>query len=515
MNNKNYKLLIGIIIGIIISGSVVYAAETLIESIQIHYDNSVSGGTYETVQQAIDELYEKSGLLKEKWIDPILNGADPVLEVENSTKKLIPVIIDSDGTVKYANLYTKWYNYSEKRWANAVILVDNPSTAYKTGDIIEEKDIESYFVWIPRYKYKIWDLGNYTNSITANTLANTNYETSASKLFGNAKIIDIVFENALTSKSTTQAVGSYYTHPAFSLGYKELNGIWVGKFETGYNQNSEIGKSININGWTSANASVAETETYEITDRKLSSKIIVKPNVFSWRNNSVKTYFLSSFKYDRTLESHMMKNIEWGAVAYLSHSIYGIGTKINVNNNSEYKTGYSAQANTDQSSYPGTSGSAMSGLTKLYNTTTGYLASTTGNITGVYDMSGGTHEYVAAFVNKKAGSSGLLITDLEGTFKNYVDIYNMNISSTSYNYRILGDATGEMGPFYQYYEKNGSLYNHNIWYSNYSHMISAEYPWFNRGGDYNHGIFSGQFYFGYSTGDGRQNYSSRLVLATK
>ena len=31
--------------------------------------------------------------------------------------------------------------------------------------------------------------------------------------------------------------------------------------------------------------------------------------------------------YQRELDSHMMKNTEWGAVAYLSHSIYGINVK--------------------------------------------------------------------------------------------------------------------------------------------------------------------------------------------
>ena len=35
---------------------------------------------------------------------------------------------------------TKWYDYDNNRWANAVVTIDG---------------VESYFVWIPRYKYKI------------------------------------------------------------------------------------------------------------------------------------------------------------------------------------------------------------------------------------------------------------------------------------------------------------------------------------------------------------------------
>ena len=51
---------------------------------------------------------------------------------------------------------------------------------------------------------------------------------------------------------------------------------------------------------------------------------------------------------------------------------------------------------TDQSNYPGTYGVDAS-KTLPYNTTIGVTASTTGNITGVYDMSGGAREYVAGY----------------------------------------------------------------------------------------------------------------------
>lgn len=60
-------------------------------------------------------------------------------------------------------------------------------------------------------------------------------------------------------------------------------------------------------------------------------------------------------------------------------------------------------------SYPGTSGTAST--VKLpYNTETGVKASTTGNITGIYDMSGGLWEYMAAYSG--VGSSGLTAAEL-------------------------------------------------------------------------------------------------------
>ena len=201
MIKNNYKLFIGIFIGLAISITSVYAATTVIKSIDVIYDNSSSGGTSKNVQGSIDELYKKAKILKgemdEVWKDPILHGADPELN-----DKLIQVTIDNDGTVHYASLYTKWYNYSEKRWANAVILVTKPSKIYETGDKIAESDIQSYFVWIPRYKYKLWNLGNYTTvpGITTFTDDGDKNDTSSRTLFGNARIIDVVFESKTATR---------------------------------------------------------------------------------------------------------------------------------------------------------------------------------------------------------------------------------------------------------------------------------------------------------------------------
>ena len=158
------------------------------------------------------------------------------------------------------------------------------------------------------------------------------------------------------------------THPAFiSMG---VNGFWVGKFETGYKGATSVATA-QVNGSDS-------------------SKIIVKPNVYSWRNITVYNAFLASYNYDRDLNSHMMKNTEWGAVAYLSHSKYGLGYELNINNNSSYKTGYSALPSTNQQTYPGASGDDAT-YNSAYNTDIGYLASTRENICGVYDMSGGSY----------------------------------------------------------------------------------------------------------------------------
>ena len=123
----------------------------------------------------------------------------------------------------------------------------------------------------------------------------------------------------------------------------------------------------------------------------------------------------------------MLKNSEWGAVAYLASSIYGAGTN-NVSINSAFPTA-SADADGTSSKY-GTTGCGPKDTdrsTDTYNSVTtstgevllpalssshiedplacgdtahsyigniGVLASTTNNIYGIYDMSGGTDEYV-------------------------------------------------------------------------------------------------------------------------
>ncbi len=213
----------------------------------------------------------------------------------------------------------------------------------------------------------------------------------------------------------------------------------------------------------------------------------------------------------------MMKNTEWGAAAYLSHSIYGIGNEININNNESYLTGYSAAANTDQSSYPGKSGTDDS-VTKPYDTSTGFLASTTGNITGIYDMSGGAHEYMAAYREGQDVSKSGLDSELT-EYPNYFDRYGEATGPSDYGKRIIGDATGEIGPFYYYYDKKVSSNNykraHNAWYADNASFVYLTLPWFARGGNYQDGGLAGQFDFSRDTGEAFNYATARLVLAVK
>src|SRR5574344_1195127 len=278
------------------------------------------------------------------YTDSSLNGADPIL-----TDGMIPVNIADDGSLTKADTSSEWYNYTNKKWANMVVVKSDTRDGYKNataGSSITLSDVLGYFVWIPRYKY----------AITEGT---------------GSRLINVVFENKNTAKSTGTAVGTdYLTHPGFTFGTEELNGFWFAKFET---------------------TGDATTPT-------------VLPGVASLRSQNVSTQFTTSQKFNSTTylngtaDSHMVMNKEWGAVAYLVNSIYGrcVGTtctEVSINNSDSCITGSSAGKPT----------SSSSDTVYAYNTSNGYLATTTGNITGIYDMSGGTWEHVMGDLLDSAG----------------------------------------------------------------------------------------------------------------
>ncbi len=455
--------------GLILGLSVAYAAE-LINGKDVSFSNGATNLKANNVQDAIEELYDKT----------VSDSSCKNVSAPKLGEGLVPVTIENDGTVKYADTSKSWYNYCDKIWANAVILEDNAS--YKVGDTISEADIQSYFVWIPKYKYKLWNVD--TPSEGVHEIEIVFDETDTTDIEGvSCKTPMISGESGKCNN------GEYMTHPAFiSMG---VNGFWVGKYETGYK------------GATStAAAQVNANDT---------SKVIIKPNVYSWRNINVYNAFLNSYNYKRNLDSHMMKNTEWGAVAYLSHSKYGLGYKVNINNNSSYKTGYSALPSTNQQTFPGTGGDNQV-YNSAYNTDIGYLASTTGNISGVYDMTGGAYEYMIAYISDNLGSSGFSASTLANYDSKYFDVYNVSSATSTYQYKMLGDATGEMGLFKEYLDGDNVSRWHSSWYGSDSNFVDSSHHWFVRGGNYICGVLSGTFSFDRYTGGVYTDAGFRLVL---
>ena len=432
---------------------------------------------------------------EKSYSETILNGADPVLK-----EPLIPVTIENDGTVKRADLSLEWYNYENKEWANAIILTDESTNSnYQAGDTIPESAIESYFVWIPRYRYQIFDDGNYTDLTSTENATQT---------------IQIAFENKDTPVSNGTTVGSWLTHPAFTAF--NSNGMWVGKFETG----------------------TTLTSDYNVRN---GDAIQIKPNVASWRSIQVANAFYTSYDYKRELDSHMMKNTEWGTVAYLQHSIYGSQASVRINNNSSYITGYQAN-NEPTCGYTGTN-EECNRYCNDGTCNTAYpnsvLASTTGNITGIYDMSGGAWEYVMGVMvdeegNPMSGRNSIYNSGFNGTFgcptcnndtsglteltngyswpdAKYYNTYAYATIDEQFQRRILGDATGEMGPFASatYLTQTRQI---NSWYSNLSSFVFSSLPWFMRGATNTDGIYANTFAFGSTYGSVLNSIGFRLIL---
>ncbi len=129
------------------------------------------------------------------------------------------------------------------------------------------------------------------------------------------------------------------------------------------------------------------------------------------------------------VDTHQMKNVEWGAVAYLSQSKYGTEPWINpygdmTAGSYKLKTGYAGTSKDN--------GALAEGNVNLsaYNTANGVKASTTGNIYGIYDMSGGAWEMTASVLNNGNSYIGTYGTSTYTTnnkikteYAKYYDIY--------------------------------------------------------------------------------------------
>ena len=469
----------------------------------------------------------------DKYIDRELNGTDPVLN-----SKLIPITINEEnGHVTRADEKEKWYDYENQKWANAVILRDGKADP-GAGVEIAENDIESYFVWIPRYRYQIFDEGNYNGFTTK-----TNKE----------HIIQIKFETKDVKVQNGSKQGEWLTHPAFTSF--NTNGIWVGKFETGYDGAESTGAA-QVNPVDEASAIEA------------ANKVIIKPNVYSWRGIQVAKAYTIGRHYEDALNSHMMKNMEWGAVAYLQHSEYGSHTSVRINNNSNYITGYAALkepttgytdtnvlcSNTPEAcnEYGGVSKPGEDGTynTNYFNKAS-MVASTTGNYSGIYDMSGGAWECMMSGIDDnstKDGHTGKLssgrhniynsgfngkltcpectdgnlvinheISEVTGGIdlpkdERYYDKYDYGTSSTTYNRGKLGDATKEMGPFQsmKYLTQSRQI---DSWYNDEAWLVHLGNPFVMRGGYYAYGTGTGIFHFMHAYGSNDNRISFRLVLA--
>ena len=400
---------------------------------------------------------------------------------------------------------------------------------YEVGDEIPMDKISTMWVWIPRYTY------TYFNSSTPQEIK-IKFE-SGTNTSGTVRCVDSTSASSTTSETCTDSTNgslkagtSTYTHPAFNFGGTQLTGIWVGKFENS--------ASLEVDLW---NVKYDNDTT-----------ILIKPDVKSLEFKSISGFFKdirqmekannpygfpqnssTTFNWNgnltgdtNSIDTHLIKNMEWGATAYLSHSKYGINKEINSNNSNYTYTGRSggavggsAAANKEYPDQKGTGASnyygfyTYDGYLLNYNTNTksttrnmSKVASTTGNIYGIYDMSGGNLDLV---MGAQINASNKLITrstdwtETSTPLAKYYDRYAYGTSDTEYTRGKLGDATKEMNPS-----------NNKSWYEDSAVFVDDYLAWFGRGdNDMSNKANLGIFSFLRSNVDGeRTSNSSRTVL---
>ncbi len=258
-------------------------------------------------------------------------------------KGMIPIKHNGTNWVICSDKDKEWYNYDERKWANVMLSDGNPK-ATTVGTVVEENELGSMFVWIPRFAYSINKYktvekgveGIPQNLINVTILeGNTNTDKNGGKY-----PTDYNASQVKIGAKTPMIV-----HPAFHFGGKELNGIWVAKFEASMDSSSNL-KII-------PKASPLRDKRPINDAFNLSFQMNKPGNIYGLKNN---------------MDTHLMKNVDWGAVAYFAASQYGA---VPAKNETSITGGNDYKQNVSQS--------------------------TTGNITGIYDMNGCSEELVAAF----------------------------------------------------------------------------------------------------------------------
>ncbi len=438
--------------------------------------------------------YETTGINNVKVVyNPPVNLDTSGANEPELVTGMIPVYYDGTTWRKAdstnSNSSYKWYNYTDKMWANAVTVTSTNRATYQSaalGTEILMSDINTMWVWIPRFSTVIPSDYNEGNK-------------------SNPGAFNITFVN--TSTAAHDAFFWDYDSDEVADEGEAKAGFWYGKFETSHST---------LSSSTTANNLGCTTETCSNANG-----LLIKPDVVSLKYNNVSNFFFAgrsmeqsgnSFGFDKqtdtTMDIHMSKNNEWGAVAYLTHSIYGRCssytncTQVTINNCSTFTTGIGGDTVS-----AGTSSTTCTTSANKYNGSYGILASTTGNIYGIYDMSGGSDEYVMGNYNSYSGYTSTSNSGFNGALysggpktdgvafpvSKYVNIYTIEIVYTAFN---LQHALTET-------EK---------WYNDYASFVTSKYTWFVRGGSCRSSNSSGVFDYGSIYGYSYKYYSFRPTI---
>ena len=390
---------------------------------------------------------------------------------KNGNVNMLVIEENTAETPKYWEKTTKnddeWYSYADISNGNKEVKVNAPKlrgamTAIKyVGEDAESQTGSKWanaitadgnmWVWIPRYAYKI--TSGYHESgteATGGTIEVAFIDTDNNFLNGETGRI-VTDPSEVTYTENVQ--NEWLVHPAFTSnaenggGFGEITGIWVGKFET--------------------------TGSYDsTTDTRIVTILPLKRNDLKVDKINEQYQLARSLTYGEnfTMNSHMAKNSEWGAIVYLAQSKYGVnGQKISKNAN-----GSSTGGGGDEKT--------------VY--TTNKTQSTTYNAYGIYDMNGGLWENVASYIftntisdtiknNGGYEEEGSLFGKDEterATSTAYKTVYKSDDVSQTYNYNMTEKVKGEA--IWETSSDNSS------WYGAYATFMSLSNPFLSRGDCY-------------------------------
>ncbi|MFR0822472.1 MAG: hypothetical protein ACLU84_04540 [Clostridia bacterium] len=511
-------------------------------------------GLEEQISQALGESFN----IQEGVNRPgLASGMTPIKFTEPTNNEKGKVEKTSSGD-------TSWYDYNGKKWANA-----------QTED-------GSMWVWIPRFAYKVNDNQTFDIKFLIGTTDNYYDENGKIQIAKRCTNVD----EEIDTKT------GYTVHPAFTdetaIGYrnggwdKELTGIWVAKFEAGYasGNNSAPVKASSVN-YSEANSWVRTVEAGTDADSTQTARNWLD-GIYGSTKTAIKyptfqpvTYSMNYINHNDafniakamteggniygltgSVDSHLMKNSEWGVVAYLSQSKYGLdGTDITVNNvslnsggakrtNTAGKSGVdSVYAVTGCTTASTTAGESVKTMANINGTTgntanngvytwdqlNGCKTSSTGNIYGIYDLSGGTYERTATYVangSNNLKNYGASIAYDGNTLKTVSTKY-----ATAYPFDNSTDNTGIANndanldaASMNNYKKNALIYGDGIretstagtgnssWYGDYSYYPGLYSPLSVRGGYLWSGSTAGLFYFNRINGNSIFYTGFRAVL---
>ena len=511
-----------------------------------------------SLEQQLDEAIGKTYITEKGVNKPRLATGMKAIKFTNPSES-------AKGEVQESNENdVEWYDYNSKKWANS-----------QTED-------GSMWVWIPRYAYKVND--NQTFDIKFLIGTTDNYYDENGQI-QTAKRCNNVDENVDTTTG-------YTVHPAFTdetaISYrnggwdKELTGIWVAKFEAGYSSgnNNAIVKASSVS-YSETTSYVRAVERGQSADGGESARNWLD-GIYGSTKTAIKyptfqgtTYSMNYINHDdatsiakamtengniygliRSTDSHLMKNSEWGAVAYLSQSKYGLnGTDIAINNitlnsggvartQTTGKNGvdsvYAVTGCTTATTSAGekvttianingiTANTAVDGV-YTWNQLNGTKASCSGTIYGIYDLSGGLWERTAAYIaneNSNLKTYGSSSTYDENILKTVSTKYTTTypFDSATDNTTIANNDTNLNTASTNSYRKNTLIYGDGIretstagtgstsWFGDYSYYPGLREPFPIRGGHFWNSSDAGLFYFYHTAGDSNYVNGFRAVL---